>query len=316
MANVIIHNYVSADAKRALEQFRADFRAAFMQDTAEQWARDLGVTIKTDALKVTLPVPISAAGYIERKGDRVFRRLAEKSFSFSARMWQDGFAEFAEIVEAPDFIGFGAEPQAMAAAASQLMNEIIAAKLIANAVQDFDGKAYFATDHPINVASPSAAAGKVFSNLITGTGTNLTAANVGVARKNFRNIKGPNGKPLGVRLKGIAVPPALEETARQISLSGLIVNGNAAVDNIERGLRYWVVDQLGADSDIKWYPIGEKTGMYPWALVDRGGPKTLVLDKTSAMYEREGKIGLASELEAEGSLCFPQLVQSWAGTAP
>lgn len=311
MANVIQYNYVSRDAQTQLEEFRSDFQGAFMQDAGEQWARDLALTIATTALKVTLPVPISAAGYVERKGDRIYRSLSAKSFSFSPRIWQDGFAEFAEIVEAPDFLGFQQEPANMAVAAAQLMNELVSLTLEANAVSTWDGKALFANDHPVHVLDASKG---TYDNDITGAGTNLTAANIGVARANFRKIKGPNKKPLGVRFLGVLIPGALEETARQISEADLIVIGGGAVNNIYKGLKYWVSDQL--TNDIKWYPVGVKQGMYPWALIDRGAPESLVLGKDSALFERESKIGFSSTLQAEAAMAFPQLLQRFAGTAP
>lgn len=312
MANVIQYNYVSRDAQTQLEEFRADFNAAFMTDPAEQWASNLGLAIETRALKVTLPIPLSAAGYVERFGDRIYRRLSETSFSFTPRIWQDGFAEFIEIVEAPDFIGFQQEPANMASAASQLMNELVTAQLEANPT-GFDGVDFFSGSHPYNVLDASIG---TYDNDVTGAGTNLTAANIGLARKGFREIKGPNGKPLGVRLLGILVPPALEETMRQIAEARVIVQSSTvgAVDNIYVGTKYWVSDQL--DSDTEWYAIGQKRGMYPWATVSRGAPETMVLGRDSALFERENKVGFHSTLQAEAALAFPQLVQRWAGTAP
>lgn len=311
-AATIIYNFVSRDAQVALEEFRTEFNGAFMQDTSEQWATELGLEIVTNALKVTLPVPISAAGYRKRSGDRVYRKLSERSFSFTTQVWEDGFAERVEIIEAPEFIGWQQEPANMAVAASNLKNEIISAKLEENP-EAWDEKLFFADDHPVNLLQPNKGS---FDNNITGAGTNLTGPNIGRARANFRKIKGPNGKPLGVRFLGIVIPPTLEETAREIANASVVVaNGNVgATDNMYKGLKFWVSDQL--TNDNVWYPIGAKQGMYPWAITTRGAPETLVLGRDSAMFEREGKVGFNSTLQTDGALAFPQLVQRWAGTAP
>lgn len=316
MANVLQYNYVSRDAQVALEEFRAEFMTAFMMDTGEQWAREVGLEIQTQNLKVTLPVPLSAPGYIERKGDRVYRRLSERSFSFTPRIWQDGFKEHIEIVEAPEFIGFQAEPANMAAAATQLINELVSAQLEANPTLVWDGLTVFNASHPYHLLDSSVG---TFSNDITGAGTTLTIANIQKARQNFRSIKGPNGKPLGVRFAGILVPPALEEQARQIAQSPVLAQAGinqssvfGAVPNIYTGLRYWVSDQLTSSS--VWYAIGQKTGMYPWAVVNRGAPESFVLGKTSALFEREDMVGFYSKLQADAALCFPQLLQRFAGT--
>lgn len=317
MANVIQYNYVSRDAQVQLEEFRADFQGAFIQDDSEQWARELGLEIQTTALKVTLPVPISAAGYVERKGDRVYRRLSERHFSFSPRIWQDGFSEFAEIVEAPDFLGFQQEPANMAAAAGQLINELVSAQLEANpTLTEWDNLTYFNDAHPCHVVRGTSSG--TFDNDITGAGTDLTPLNIGIARQNFRKIKGPNKKPAGIRFWGVLIPPALEEQALRIRQQDTIVQAVGtsfgSVTNIYKGLNYRVSDQL--TNDLKWYGIGIKRGMYPWAVINRGAPESQVLDKNSAMYEREEKIGFHSKLQADAALCFPQLMQRWAGTAP
>jgi hypothetical protein len=85
------------------------------------------------------------------------------------------------------------------------------------------------------------------------------------------------------------------------------------VNNIYKGTQYWVSDHLV--DQTKWYAIGEKVGMYPWAVVNRGTPDVLMLDKTSALYEREGKIGMRAQLQTTGALCFPHLIQHYDGTA-
>jgi hypothetical protein len=329
---VIVYNYVSRDAQVALEEFRQDFNAAYMVDDAEQWAEEVGLVIKTDALKVTLPIPISAAGYTRRKGDRKFRKLSERHFTFSPEVWQDGFSEFANIVEAPDFIGFQQEPAVMAAAASQLRNELISAQLELNpTLIDFDNLPFFVSQtgslsgpakHPYNLVDAGIGG---FYNAFQGSGTDLNPVNIGKARQNFRKIKGPNGKPLGAKMLGVLIPAAQEETMRRISQQGTtpmagvssatVAGGQpfGAVDNIYLGTKYWVSDQLTDDN--AWYPIGIKPGMYAWSVINKGVPETLVLDKTSALYEKESKVGLASELQTSGSLCFPHLMQRWDGTA-
>lgn len=317
MANdVVIYNYVSRDAQIALTEFRTDFELAFVQSPAEQWARELGLTIQTSALSTRWPIPISAAGYVKRDGARVFRKLGEKSLEMKAQIWEDGFAEFAEVVEAPDFLGFQEEPMAMAIAASNLPNELISALLEANGIC-WDTKAFFATDHPSNVLTGG---GTAYSNLITGAGTDLTAINIGKARQNFRKIKGPNKKSLGITMIGALIPAALEEQAARLSQQDTIIqvlgaSSFGAVDNVRtKGFKYWVSDQLTDDN--KWYPIGGKPGMRPWTLLDKGVPETLVLDKTSALFERERKVGMSSTFQMNGALALPQCVQSWAGTAP
>jgi hypothetical protein len=330
MADVLVYNYVSRDAQVALEEFKQDFLSAFMFDPSQQWAEEVGLTIQTDVLKVTLPIPISAAQYVQRRGDRVYRRLSEKHFTFSPAVWTDGFAENAEIVEAPDFIGWQQEPANMASAAANLRNKLIADLIESNTftgptMTGFDDLSFFiasGTKHPYNILDPSLGG---FYNKFTGA-TLLTPENIGLARQRFAQLKAPNGiDPLGVEFAGVLVPPALEETMKRIAQqdlvpwTGVISTTSAssqpfgAVNNIYKGTDYWVGRHL--TDDVKWYAIGRKKGMYPWAIVNKGAPQIYVQDKTSALFSTTGQVGLFAELQTTGAMCFPHLVQAYAGTS-
>lgn len=304
-------NLVSRDAQRALEEFSQDFNAAFTQGPVEQWAKENGLYRASKALKTTFPIPVSAAGYSEFKGDLKYRGLFEKSLELVPKTWQDGVAELASIIEAPDFIGWTSEPAAIAAAALALPNEIIAGLLESNPTS-WTGKAFFADDHPCNVFKTSVG---TFDNDMGGTGTTLTVTNLASAKTKFRKIKGANGKPLGLRMTHLMVPPALEETARDLLERDLIVDSGAAVDNRHKGtVKLIVNDQL--TDDAKWYPLAlNKPGMYPWVVQDEGSPEEIRHDKSSALYQRTLKIGVAYILRGNGALAMPHAVQRWAGAA-
>src|SRR5574338_88212 len=189
------YNLISTDAQRALEEFSEQFAAALIQPGVETWAKNLGLYRASRALKTTFPIPLSAAGYEELKGDIKYRALSEKSLELKPKTWQDGVEELASVIEAPDFIGWTGQPQAMAAAATALHNEIVATLLEANATQDFDGKAFFANDHPYNILDTGVG---TFDNLDINGAVSVTGLKN--AKEHFRGIKAPNGKPLGLRL--------------------------------------------------------------------------------------------------------------------
>lgn len=311
------YDLISSDAQRALEEFAMEFSAALIQPGVDQWAKTNGLYHVSRALKATFPIPVSAALYKEFKGDVKFRSLFEKSIELKAKTWQDGVAELRTIIEAPDFIGWGGQPAAMAAAASALLNEIVVDLLEANAVQDFDGKAFFAGDHPYNVFDTSVGS---FDNDITGAGTDFTAANLGLAKQYFRDIKAPNGKPLGLRMTHVLAPAALEETVRSVLDQDLVVQAIGstfgAVDNRHKGSVVPIFsDELTDDS--KWYPLAlNKPGMYPWICMDEGTPEEIRHDPDGHFYKTTLKVGLAYILRGNAGLALPHCVQRWAGTAP
>lgn len=312
------YDLISRDAQRALEEFAQDFAAAMTQGAVETWAKDLGLYRASRALKTTYPIPVSAAGYKELKGDLKYRSLFEKSLDLKPKTWQDGVEELASVIEAPDFIGWTGEPAAIAAAGQALTNDIIATALEANPAS-WTGKNFFASDHPVNVFKTSVG---TFDNDITGAGTDPTLANLAIAKSNFRDIKGPNGKPLGLRMTHVLVPASQEETWKDLLEQDLIIQSRdggdtfGAVNNRHKGtVKPIVADELTNDS--QWYPLAlNKPGTYPWIVQDEGSPEEIRNDKTSDHYKRTLKVSIAYILRGNGALALPHAVQRWAGTAP
>lgn len=312
-------NLISRDAQRALEEFSEDFMLALTQTGVEQWAKELGLYKSSRALKTTYPIPVSAAGYHEFKGDLKYRALFEKSLELKPKTWQDGVEELASIIEAPDFIGWTGEPAAMAAAAASILNEIIATAIEANATHPYDGLAFFHDSHPVNVFDVGIG---TFDNNITGAGTDPTIANLEIAKTNFRDIKAPNGKPLGLRMTHVLVPASQEEKWKNLLEQDLIIQsidgGDAfgTVQNRHKGtVRAIVSDEL--TNDLQWYPLAlGKPGMFPWIVQDEGAPEEIRNDKDSDHYKRTLKVSLGYILRGNGVLALPHCIQRWAGTAP
>lgn len=86
------------------------------------------------------------------------------------------------------------------------------------AVNTFDGVPFWSTTHPIDTV-----------NAGTGTQSNLFAANLfgaanlATARKNMRYFKGRDGKPLGMNLRAVMLPPELEQAGLQLANGEYIV---------------------------------------------------------------------------------------------
>lgn len=309
---------VSKDAQRALEEFAQDFAAAMTQGGVETWAKDLGLYKASRALLTTYPIPVSAAGYKELLGDLKYRSLFEKSLQLKPKTWQDGVEELASVIEAPDFIGWTSEPAAIAAAGQSLTNEIIVEQLESNPTC-WTKKTFFASDHPINVFKPSAG---TFDNDIAGAGTNPTLQNLSTAKSNFRSIKAPNGKPLGLRMTHVLAPAAQEETWKDLLEQDMIIQSLdggdtfGPVGNRHKGtVKVVIGDELTDDS--QWYPLAlNKPGVFPWIVQDEGAPEEIRNDKTSDHYKRTLKVSIAYILRGNGALALPHAVQRWAGTPP
>jgi len=146
----------------------------------------------------------------------------------------------------------------------------------------YDGKAYFATDHPVN---PFKSAYGDYANLITAAvlntaGLGATAARidtgvtVDVAVENIQrviayaaSIKMPNGEdPRGLRCVGLMVPPALAARAQQITNAKVIAQaaatGGGGAD-VEAIVRNWGFgDPIQADELGASFSGGSNTSYY------------------------------------------------------
>jgi phage major head subunit gpT-like protein len=310
---------VSPDAQVALTEFRDDFAMAFAQGSVDAWADRLGLGVTSRALRTRWPVPVDAAGYSEFKGEMKYRSLYQKMIELMPKTWQDGVAELASVIEAPDFVGWPQAPEAMAMAALSLPNEIIAALLEAGtSTPSWDGitgaEYFFDTGKPYNIFDVSVG---TFDNTFSGGDTTLTSANVKLADERFRKMKGPNGKPLKLRLTHVLTGPANFWAAQDILKNAqavLVVDSDfAAGENMLKGYAQPIaVDEF--TSDTAWYALAlNKPGMFPWIVQTDGAPESIIQDKSDALYKTKLQVAFASIRRGNGGLALPHCIQHYAG---
>jgi hypothetical protein len=323
---MIPHYQVSRDSADALREFSNEFRDALTLGEFETWAEQWGLVKRNAALKTTFPIPLSAAGYHEFKGDFKYRRLYERSLSMMTRLWQDGVEEFARVVEAPTFAGWVEEPARMAAEWNRLPNIMVADMLALSSLagplldiyRDPDTNAassrrLFAADHPYNVLDATLG---TFDNRLTTTEADIASgAFFDAAELHFRSILGANGRPMGLKLGSCLVPSTRANLFKNTLQFDTIVRTirNAADDdnvgavtqnNIYKGtVGYTVADEL-ADQDHFYIRAAGKAGLFPWAVLT-GTLEEFVHDKTSARYKDSLKIAVALVGEAECAACLP-----------
>ena len=115
----------------------------------------------------------------------------------------------------------------------------------------YDGKALFATDHPLLDNSS-----KTGSNLVTGA---LTDANLKKALQVLRETVDEAGNLISLKASRLIIPPALEDTAMRLLNSSQISGGQLNDTNkflANSGLEIVVLDYLGdasGGSDTHWF---------------------------------------------------------------
>lgn len=332
------HLQVSRDAADALREFSDEFRSALVLEEPSDWASQFGLTRNTSALRTTFPIPLDAAGYKELKGDIKFRRLYARSLSMTSKEWSDGVEEKAAIIEAPDFIDWAGAPANMAREWKRLPNEMVAAMLesgsgngpLLDLYRDPDTntastRRLFAADHPFNLLDASY--GTFDNDIDVKLSEIASGAFFEVITEYFRNIKGPNGKPLGLRAADFLVPTVLDWTfkkaleqdtlIRSVDAAGAVNPGASAVaavvqNNLHKGtLKYTVADELSELGDaVKvgavFYALAAgRPGLVPWVVQQESSPEEFLHDKSSELYKRSRMVAVAYVGNANAAAALP-----------
>lgn len=327
MALSDIYQQLPRTVQDALTEYGEAFSEALVLADVEDWASSLGISAESSSIKTIYPLPIYAAGYQEFSGEVKYRSLYMRHVTMRGKVWQDGVKERADIVKAADFMGWGAQPRAMALEAKRLPNTITA-DLLATAsfagplldlYKDEDdpaanvAKRLFAPDHAHNVLDASKG---TFTNI--DTTTTLDDTFLSKQKQAFRNIKGPNGKPLGLRMTHLLVPAALEQQARDLLESDVLIRtienagspvGAVTVPNQHRGtVELIVADELQSDDYVYALALN-KPGLVPWIVQTSGAPVETVLDESSDFYKTSHSIAVAHFVNANVGAAFPHPIR-------
>lgn len=341
------YDLVSRDAARALTDYSSEFDAALESvDPASEWAKLFAFYNSSRAIRTVYPIPISAAKYVERKGDDAMRSLNHRSIAMSPKTWVDGVHEFARVLEAPDFIGWQGEPTRIAREAKRHPNNLVAALLHANPNLGFyrdlelgtgSNIPLFSTSHKVNIFDDALS---TFPNVLTATlsasptESQYTAASVTVGAistsmfaavfKQMRARKAPNGQPMQLKPTHMIVHPTYEQAAKDFLESDLmrydfLKSGTAAGDNTQQTsnnrykniVQLVVADELGGIAGVdedKIYFVDATSGAKPWIIQDGGNVETVEFNKDSDYYKRTGKVGFTHVLELAAAAALPHAI--------
>lgn len=161
--------------------------------------------------------------------------------------------------------------------ASKWPDDVVGAKLLENPVC-FDGKAFFATDHPVDLDDSTKG---TYRNYYS-SGKALNATNFGFAKALMRTFKGADGRPIGSRGTLLVVPPSLEETGMQILNSDYLpkLADGASIGNGDVGMvqNVWkggadlvVIDEL-EEEPTAWYLLDTRKAIMPLVFQLREAP--------------------------------------------
>lgn len=284
---------------------RTDFNKAF-QAAPSQWA------------KVAMKVPsgssqndykwLSAFPKMRRWiGDKQIKNLAAFSYTIVNDDWETTIEVDRNHIE-DDTLGiYGPQAQLAGFSAAQLPDEIVFA-LLDGAFSNlcYDGKAFFADDHPVGTR---AVENKGTAALQADT-LDHAAASYGAARTALRQMKDDEGRPLDVTPTTLVVPPALEDTATALLTMERLEDGKT---NPYRGTAEVVVSPW-LTSDTAWFLLDTRKPVKPLIYQERKAPvfvQQAGMDNDDVFNRRAFKYG--AEARAAGGYGFWQLAYGSTG---
>lgn len=175
----------------------------------------------------------------------------------------------------------------------------------------FDGKPYFATDHP---ALTKAGAATTFSNKLTvalSAATQAAAqASLGAAKTALLSMKNSQGRPIRVRDVRLLVPIALGDVANALYTADRLEDGKI---NLYKG-QFPVEVCPDLSSATAWYLAGSAGGLRPIVHVVRKSPTSVeVTDPNDSYVMTRGEFLFGQEADSAAGFTFPQLAVGSTG---
>jgi len=259
---------LAGDISAAEVAFSRIFMDAYKTITPVSDAFTTRVPMNNRTLK--LPIHSRLAKMRKWEGERIARSGGVYTYSIDAEKYELTYGVPMEDFE-DDQLGFHRAMIAQLGDQAALWRDdlIFAALLAGSTDLGYDGLAFFANNHSLN--------GNTVDNLFAATA--LTADNYNAVRSAMADYVGEDGKSLRVMPGLLVVPPALERTAKEIVMSGLILKngtGSAAIDNVLQGTaKVMVCHDLSAaagGSDTTWYMMDVSRSVKPMVFAERKAP--------------------------------------------
>lgn len=339
------HTVGSRTATRALEDFRTDFQGALVLADVNLWAATLGLVVTGDFFgPVTFPLPVSAAGYREFRGEMKYRTLYDRAMSFTTKKFQDGVKALAEKIRMPNFLGWVDEPSRIALEWKRMPNVVIAEMLESGSGADgpvlelyrnpetlaAGTRQLFASDHPYNVI-PGMVAGTFDNDRDTTYADIRSGKFFEDADVYYSAIMGPNGKPLGLSMDGGTVlhpntlnslfRKALEQDNTIVPVSNAgVPDATASVVAVAQQANMWKgqVSRINAREltvGTVFYTVASGLpNAYPFVVLQGETPEEIIHDESSEMYKASLEVAYNSIGDVNGGAAMPHKLCKWTIT--
>jgi phage major head subunit gpT-like protein len=295
-------------ADAAFQNFNTAFRRGLRAGAT--WARELATFIPSDTEEEIHEWLQMIPGLEEWVTERNASTLAASGYRLKNKDWNRD-VKISRNKFLDDKLGlYGPTFEMLGQQASKLHDRRLARGLKRGHLNEaeslcYDGKPFFATDHPVDPNDPSKGN---FSNLLA---LALTGANFNTAYKAFLAFTLEDGEPLGIMPTHLCVGPALREAAVEICKSAIVASGNAGVSNVNQGVvEPKVIPELGgsAEENRSWYLECLGAPIKPQLVQERQAARVdVVFDQNSEHCKKHKELVYGAEARGNYGWSFPQL---------
>lgn len=270
---------ITKDRLNALRTtYAANFQLVF--DATPTWYERLCSVVPSNSKSNLYGWLMNSIVMNEWVGERIIQNLQEHDFQVFNKLWEATVRLKRTDVEDDNLAVFSSMTMPNMAETAKKHPDIRAAQVLQANGTCFDGKAFFATDHPTFNQGAGATS---YSNLKAATA--LDADGVNTVRSAMAAFVGENGYPLGVVGNLLVVPPQLEKAALTVAhsttyaiptVSGSAIGPTTAMATVDNVMKGWfdvlVIPEL-ANEPTTWYMADSTKKIKPLLFQPRIAPE-------------------------------------------
>lgn len=277
----------------------------------EVWSEQVSGFTSTGVLRQKFPIDLTSLdGFREWVGERDYKDSDIDSFFIDSKPWERSITVPLDVAKSGQFDAYVNKVPALVMAAKIHRNRLIASLLQnGESVDCWDGKKFFAADHPVNTRDSTKG---TWINIRTAKP--FSRANFKLAKKYFREFKAPDGTTsIGARLTHVIGDTSLEETFDELFKKKLLANdaGNASDDNIYyQGAVPIIAPELDTEPGV-WYGIAANLpGAMPMEtqMRDGGTPEIMILGDGTEHAAKHNTVAFLGKLFGNAGYAIPHTI--------
>ncbi|WP_193774605.1 Mu-like prophage major head subunit gpT family protein [Vallitalea guaymasensis] len=239
---------------------------------------------------------------VEENGEYKDSKLGDSGMSYHVDKYGRVFSVSWETIINDDTNTIMKQPKRFGRAAKRTLNQFVINDILEGNIKTYDGKTLFHEDH---------------DNLLTGSESKLTPANVQLGITRMRRTKDDKDNIIYVPVKYLIVPPELEFEAKKIvkSVTDIEANNSGVINPIQGTLEVIVEDHL-IDPDA-WYIAADPKDVETIEvgfLKHIGRNPQLFIKDVGAIYASGGKVNIY-EGSFENDKIDYKVRHAWGATA-